>query len=172
MTDMTLPSSQGPAPDFVSIVDQLARVADALEPFAKAFLALPSNIRRQPDRNLADVLGVFAPELNQQLTVNDLMKATEAFALVSADSNVTEAVIEIASGGSAGWPHERRPSPVRRPPPDRPQAREGRRPARRRAQLPEMRLHRRRLPAVHQEDRPALPLGRPAPLQRVRVKKL
>lgn len=86
MTDLTLESSQGPAEEgegFVSIAEQLSIVGDAIEPFVKILGALPKDIRHQPDRNLADILGVFTADMPVQLTVADLIRLGIAYALVS-----------------------------------------------------------------------------------------
>jgi hypothetical protein len=57
-------------------------LAEALAPFVAAYEALPEDIRAEPERNLADVLGVFAPE--RPLTVGALAELAAAATIVGA----------------------------------------------------------------------------------------
>lgn len=99
MTDLTLEGSQGVTDEPLidaSVEMRLAFAADALEPFARALAAMPADIRCQPDRNLADILGIFTADLPRALTVGDLARAAAAFAIVSTIPKLWDAAMHLS----------------------------------------------------------------------------
>lgn len=50
----------------------LAKIAEALEPFARAWRALPKEIAAEPGRNLADMIAIYRADDAPALTVGNL----------------------------------------------------------------------------------------------------